>query len=535
LSFRGFCTGEQGVNYNSDAVPNQEPVNNFWHTKTDSDTVLVFLHGIFSNSRTCWTAQTPSGTTYWPDLIQTDPRIGNPSIFLSGYHTAIDSGDFALRDCAAEVFAALGREGIDGSRSVLSYDRLVLICHSTGGIVARHMLEREVDQLREKQIGLVLLASPSRGSLWANIAGRAAEYYNQQLGRSLRLGDSALEDIHERFKEMLHRGAIPRLTGVEAAEHHMVFRDWVPRWLVWAVPPSSRVVDRTSAGQYFGQVRVMPKTDHFSIAKPSHHDHPSHGLLVDFMKDFGEDSDPVLVDAPAKSGADSTELPAPWPARVQGPTTHIYVVEAHTPSAATVAAVVCVVVDDLEALNSGWSAMVAAMMEAPELQNVAEVRSGLHTGVLRTATAHPLVRARVADALAELIFEAYAAVTRSGGGSDDGYRSLLSAVLADRIRSNRTKNVSVNVVGGSRLGIVRGLVNSVVAEGGDSGPPVRIIEESTGASVGSLVAEHVSEIVVEQFSGGSVRFARIHPAKLRVLYDAELRRYYTRRNPYNER
>ncbi len=59
---------------------------------------------------------------------------------MSGYHTAIDSGDFALRDCAADVFAVLQREGIDGSPSPLSYERLVLICHSTGGIVARHML-----------------------------------------------------------------------------------------------------------------------------------------------------------------------------------------------------------------------------------------------------------------------------------------------------------------------------------------------------------------------------------------------------------
>jgi hypothetical protein len=28
--------------------------NNFWYSRTDSDRVLVFVHGIFSDSRTCW-------------------------------------------------------------------------------------------------------------------------------------------------------------------------------------------------------------------------------------------------------------------------------------------------------------------------------------------------------------------------------------------------------------------------------------------------------------------------------------------------
>ncbi len=94
-----------------------------------------------------------------------------------------------------------------------------------------------VDQLREKHIGLVLLASPSLGSAWANIAGRAADYYNQRLGSSLRVGDGALGDIHERFKELLHRRALPHLKGVEAAEHQMVFRNKIPQMVDLGVLP----------------------------------------------------------------------------------------------------------------------------------------------------------------------------------------------------------------------------------------------------------------------------------------------------------
>ncbi len=40
--------------------------------------VLVFLHGIFSNSRTCWTAETTSGRTYWPDLDPDRPQNREP-------------------------------------------------------------------------------------------------------------------------------------------------------------------------------------------------------------------------------------------------------------------------------------------------------------------------------------------------------------------------------------------------------------------------------------------------------------------------
>lgn len=261
---------------------------------------------------------------------------------------------------------------------------------------------------------------------------------------------------------------------------------------------------------------------------------PAHGgAVAKVLLQFRSDCEAALLDAQAQVGdaAGSGAEPGPGPARQA--ITHIFIAQSSNPSSASVAAaVVCVVVDDIEALDRAWSAMMASMIEAPELQIVAEVRSGLHNGVLRPTTAHPLVRERVASALAELIFEAYAAVTSRGVTSDDDYRVLLSAILADRLRSNRTKRISVKLVDESRLGIARDIVNSVLAESGDSSSAVQIGKEPAVPSVGSLVAEHVSDIVAEHFSGGSGRFARIHPAKLRVLYDAELKRYYTRRDPF---
>ena len=58
--------------------------NNFWYVYNNSNTVVVFVHGIFSNSRTCW-LHTGSGlSVFWPDLIRADPRFEAPSIYLGG-------------------------------------------------------------------------------------------------------------------------------------------------------------------------------------------------------------------------------------------------------------------------------------------------------------------------------------------------------------------------------------------------------------------------------------------------------------------
>src|SRR6266852_6295160 len=98
-----------------------ERANNFWYVHNDSDTVLVFLHGIFSDSRGCWLSaqRDEKQAVFWPDLVRQDKRIGNPSIYLAGFHTALDAGDFAIADCAREVKEALERIDSDGKAPVI--------------------------------------------------------------------------------------------------------------------------------------------------------------------------------------------------------------------------------------------------------------------------------------------------------------------------------------------------------------------------------------------------------------------------------
>lgn len=61
-----------------------ERANNFWYVDDGADTVVVFVHGIFSSSRTCWLFE--DGATgrkvFWPDLVRADRQLGRTAIYL---------------------------------------------------------------------------------------------------------------------------------------------------------------------------------------------------------------------------------------------------------------------------------------------------------------------------------------------------------------------------------------------------------------------------------------------------------------------
>jgi len=259
--------------------------NAAWYVLNDADTVLIFIHGIFSDSASCWRYQDPrdaARTTYWPDLLAADRRLQTPSIFLGGYTTAISAGDLSLSKVAREVLDALQRTTETLEPPPLDKRNLVFVCHSTGGIVARYILERHREEFKSKVIGLVLLASPSLGSIYANKLEPLARFYNQQLGLQLQWGGESLEDLDGRFKDLVNNRSL-NLIGAEAYEHYFILRRRLPEWLDAWLPNRRKVVSELSAGRYFGQPRLLPNTDHFSIAKPDSLTHVSHEFLIRFL------------------------------------------------------------------------------------------------------------------------------------------------------------------------------------------------------------------------------------------------------------
>ena len=112
--------------------------NNTWYSRSNSDTVFIFVHGLFSNANECWTAPNKA---YWPEILKTDTRFGDPNIFLGGYYTQPTSGVYGIRDAADELLAHLRVKNPQGIEGPLTKQKIVFIAHSTGGIVVRYLLE----------------------------------------------------------------------------------------------------------------------------------------------------------------------------------------------------------------------------------------------------------------------------------------------------------------------------------------------------------------------------------------------------------
>lgn len=249
--------------------------NNRWYKyDEDAEIAVIFVHGFFSSSSTCWLNK--ESKTYWPELICTEQRIPKVSVYMGGYYTKIDSGKlYGVRQCAQELFDAISRDTHNGLPAPTKKTKLLFICHSLGGIVVRYMLESKSHSFVNHNIGLVLMASPSMGSDYADNFRTIINFYRNKLGQQLSKDNDILHDLDDRFKDFLDERHNGTFHGVEAVEHLGMFN---LKWL----PGFSPIVCKESAARYF-KSRILPGCDHSSIVKPNNHNHPSHNFLVDFF------------------------------------------------------------------------------------------------------------------------------------------------------------------------------------------------------------------------------------------------------------
>ena len=204
-------------------------------------------------------------------MLSEDSRFNDPSIYLAGYDTEIDSGQYNVRYCAREVLGGLKRVDTEGRRPVMDWDRIIFVCHSLGGIVTRYMLVTNENAFADKEVGLVLIASPSKGTKWANRLSLISRVYGQEQVRELEWGNDLLTNLDAQFKDLKDEDRIPKLHGVEFCESYFIapgplfFLKW--KWI--PLRTKSVVVTEESAGNYFAAVRRIPRTDHFTCVKPT--------------------------------------------------------------------------------------------------------------------------------------------------------------------------------------------------------------------------------------------------------------------------
>lgn len=246
--------------------------NNSWFHIGDPETTFVFIHGLLSSADECW--RNANGK-FWPEIVATDPEFSSPSVYLAGFHTAINANRYDIAQCVGEIFRAIRRQS-DGKPAPIASKNLIFVCHSLGGVVTRRLLEEHQRIFQSKNVAIVLVASPTLGSTYATRFRKVASAYGFKVVEQLLPNSDALTDIDNRFRRLIATNEFESLCGVEFVEHHGPIQyKWLPQL-------SAPVVDANSASRYFGPTTLIPGTDHFSIAKPDGQDHESHRILRDF-------------------------------------------------------------------------------------------------------------------------------------------------------------------------------------------------------------------------------------------------------------
>lgn len=280
-----------GCNKSKPPFPSIEPArkpapgivvpNNTWVSRNpDADTVVVFVHGIFSASQTCWfhAGTSPVEDAYWPRLLTSDQSLAPLSVFCGGYYTASLSGKYDLNDCADELHRMLNRKQTEGR--ILEHPKIIFVAHSTGGIVVRKMLLRHLSDYAGKKIGVFLVASPALGSKYADWLRLLADAANNDLARRLQTDDPTLADLDSNFRELaFSKNPVCKLIGKEIIENRFIGNAW------WA-NHFAEVVPRESQGNYFGNPQRIAGTNHFTVAAPSNQKSPSHIALQDFINEY---------------------------------------------------------------------------------------------------------------------------------------------------------------------------------------------------------------------------------------------------------
>jgi hypothetical protein len=235
----------------------------------------VFVHGILSSGETCWRNDNGS---YWPELLKNERELGSLGIYVFTYETGIFSGSFRLGDIVDDLKENMRVDG------VLASDRLIFVCHSMGGIAVRkYIVERQAELIGAgKEIDLFLVASPSLGSSYADWLSPLAQLFGHAQADALRFvrNNNWLMDLDKEFLNLKEGGTL-KIEGKELVEDKFIELKKIKLGIIWR----RQVVEPFSGARYFGEPYKVPKSDHFSIAKPDNKNAIQHRLLSRFVSE----------------------------------------------------------------------------------------------------------------------------------------------------------------------------------------------------------------------------------------------------------
>lgn len=103
--------------------------------RTNADTVIVFVHGVFGGSVGTWTNQQTKA--YWPNLILDDDSFKNTDVYVYSFSTPYLAQSYTIDELIENMRLIFASDEV-----FQKHKRVIFLCHSMGGLVVRGFLKR---------------------------------------------------------------------------------------------------------------------------------------------------------------------------------------------------------------------------------------------------------------------------------------------------------------------------------------------------------------------------------------------------------
>jgi pimeloyl-ACP methyl ester carboxylesterase len=242
---------------------------------------VVFVHG-FLSSANVWSAflDLLGDDDDLPPLSSHAFQYATPAVSLNPLRRIPD-----LNDVADSLDTFL-------THDLAGHQRLALVGHSQGGLVAQRLLARMIAAGRGRELArirrIVLFACPNTGSDLALSLRRRLTFWRHPQERELRPLAQTISDTHRTVvNQVIHARSVSESS--------------CPIRIIAYAGESDGVVTAASARSVFPEVGELPG-DHFSIIQPDSRGHRSYVALTKHLRELPADPEPPASGPPAGTG-----------------------------------------------------------------------------------------------------------------------------------------------------------------------------------------------------------------------------------------